>query len=718
MPPRTSKVETPVRPTRWLVPALLAAVFALKATLALTLADHPLLQPVGELDAGEYWRLAGRVAGGDVLLQGTAFYLSPLYIYVLAALQTLAGGSLHGVLVSQAALGTAAVWLVSRSATRWSTPTAGLVAAALLTLTGVVALHEATVLQSAIDPLLTAGFLFAFTVALQRGTWRDWLGCGLALALFALNRPNAWLLTALCLPAAWMRDAARPRAAAALVAGALLVLAPFSIRTVVATGAWQVLPGHGGLNLYIGNHLGATGTYTVLEEIRPSMVGQREDTRRVAEAAAGRSLTDAEVSWHFVGRAIDWWRVHPLDALRLTAYKAWLVVHAWELPVNVSYAWFREQVALLRWLPVGAWLLLPLAAAGSLAAPSSVVSVHHAGWRWFRLVLPTYLASVAVVFVVDRYRAPGLVVACVVAAPLVARALTGGATHVASGLRGWLAAAGGLVLLAVALVPLPFDLGLGEADTRMALHAIERGDEDDARGWLTRGTSRRPPAGGLAYFRAGLAWQSRGRWSEAEWALREAMRLDADVPDVAFALAGALLSQGKGAEAVPLLQQAERSGVRPDRARLDLALAFWQAGREDEARAALDGGVPAAGLPLLRARGLAAVDARQTRLASWLLDVYRRYVNDDAEVAEKLGLMLATQGRLDEAAAQLSEAAGLDAARATARFNLALVRLQQGRRDEAIALLRDALRIDPDYPQAAGALREIGAGEWTGRSTP
>ena len=31
------------------------------------------------------------------------------------------------------------------------------------------------------------------------------LGAG-ALALFALNRPNAWLLTALCLPAAWMRD--------------------------------------------------------------------------------------------------------------------------------------------------------------------------------------------------------------------------------------------------------------------------------------------------------------------------------------------------------------------------------------------------------------------------------------------------------------------------------------------------------------------------------
>jgi len=44
--------------------------------------------------------------------------------------------------------------------------------------------------------------------------------------------------------------------------------------------------------------------------------------------------------------------------------------------------------------------------------------------------------------------------------------------------------------------------------------------------------------------------------------------------------------------------------------------------------------------------------------------------------------------------------------------------LQQGRRDEAIALLREALRIDPGYAQAAGALGEIGAGSWTGSSTP
>ena len=52
--------------------ALLVAVLALKVALALTLAGHPLLQPVGDLDTGEYWRLAQQVAGGGSAADGHA----------------------------------------------------------------------------------------------------------------------------------------------------------------------------------------------------------------------------------------------------------------------------------------------------------------------------------------------------------------------------------------------------------------------------------------------------------------------------------------------------------------------------------------------------------------------------------------------------------------------------------------------------------------------
>ena len=709
----------------------LVAALVLQLALALTLADHPLLQPVGDLDAGEYWRLAQRVAAGDVLLRGTPFYVSPLYIYWLAFAQVVTDASVTGVLVLQAVLGTIAVWLVALTARDWVPSdrrrVAGLAAGGALALTGIVSLQNALILQSALDAVLMAAFAYAFTRAVQVTSPPAWLACGAALALLATNRPNAWVMGVALVAAVWsdadasQRDETHVRAGAprrgkswrgaiaragVLAAGALIVLAPFTLRTVVATGEWQLLPGHGGLNLYIGNHAGATGTYSVIDGIRPSMEGQREDARRVAEGGVGHALTDSGVSSHFAGRALAWWRDAPVDALRLFAYKAWLSTHAWELPVNVSYAWFRAHVTLLGLLPIGAWVLVPLGLAVVVCGHRLVSDDMQHAWSSFRLLLPAYLLSVAVFFVVDRYRAPALVLAAIGVGVLASarRATWTGIVRSPSVIAAALVA---IVTMSAGFVRLPFHLGEADADTNMALHAIEAGRDDEARGWLSRAAAHHPTPG-VAWLRAGLAWQSSNRMIDAERALREAYRLDPDVGDVAFALGEVLLAQGKGGEAVPLLEQAEAAGVRRDRARLDLALALWQAGQQDRARAALDERVPVEGLPLLRARALASVEARQTDLAEWLLAEYRRAAPEDAEVAEKLGLMHARRGDLAGAALLLEDAARLEPSRATARFNLAIVRVRQQRRDEAIALLRDALRIDPSYAQAAGALQELG----------
>jgi Flp pilus assembly protein TadD len=710
----------------WQWVALLAGVLTLKIALAVALAEHPLLQPEGELDAGEYWRLARRVADGDVLLAGTPFHVSPLYIYWLAAAQVLTGGRVIGVLVLQALLGTLAVWMVGRTSRSWvpddRRDRAALVAAGALALTGILALQEALILQSALDSLLMALVAFTVTRALQAPSGARWAWCGAALALLATNRPNAWLLAPVCLwPAlhgprpspAW-----RLQYAGAWLLGAAIVLAPFTGRTAMATGEWQILPGHGGLNLYIGNHASANGTYTVVDGIRPSIEGQRDDMRRVAERAAGRPLTDAAVSSHFVRASLAWWRNAPVDAGRLFAYKLWLSTHAWELPVNVSYAWFRAQVWLVGALPIGTWLLVPLGLAAAIGGHLVVPESYRPAWRWFRWLLPAYLVSVATFFVVDRYRAPALVLAAihlgVLAAmapgwPAYGRGLGAAARPGRSiGLSPAAAVAVGVavVTFAAGLVPLPFHLAEADADTRMALAAIAAGRDDDGRVWLDRAVAR-PGAPGVAWFRAGLAWQARNRIADAEYALMQAHRLDPDVGDVAFALAGVRLTQGRGADAVPLLEQAERAGVRPDRVRLDLALALWQAGQRERAREALTAGVPKDGLPLLRARALASVEARQVDLADWLLAEHRRLAPGDAEVSEKLGLMRARRGETGSAVSLFEEAARLDPSSATARFNLAIARVQQGRNDEAVGLLREALRLDPTYAQAAGALREL-----------
>lgn len=222
---------------------LLLAALALKVAVLARFDAHPLLQPVGDIDGGVYARLAADVARGDLLLRGPGpvpFFVSPLYIYFLAAIHTLSAGSLLAAKAVQILLGTAAVALVFFTAKRLFGDRAALAVGVLYGLTGVVTFHEVLILQAALDPFLTALCLFLLADALTRGSFSlkvngdraegregalraatgltsggfsskvnggearaagsvglgRWLAAGAVFGLLALNRPNALLCVA------------------------------------------------------------------------------------------------------------------------------------------------------------------------------------------------------------------------------------------------------------------------------------------------------------------------------------------------------------------------------------------------------------------------------------------------------------------------------------------------------------------------------------------
>ena len=98
--------------------AFLAAVFAVKLVIVWQLKDHVLLQPDAGLDTSVYVELARRVASGDIVLGPGLYYVSPLYIYFVAAILALSD-SLTAVRVLQVALGAAAVGLIWGAAREW-----------------------------------------------------------------------------------------------------------------------------------------------------------------------------------------------------------------------------------------------------------------------------------------------------------------------------------------------------------------------------------------------------------------------------------------------------------------------------------------------------------------------------------------------------------------------------------------------------------------------
>ena len=239
--------------------AILAMAAAVKGLAIAQLGGHPLLQPAGGLDSEWYVALASRVAAGDWTLagafEGGTFPVSPLYVYVLAIVLGVFGGSLVAARVVQAALGVVAIACAMRSARHWFGDPAALVAGALLAGAGVITFHEIVLLQSALDPVLIAALALIYGRAVQGDRWPAWAGTGLLAALFALNRPNALIVAAAIgagLLVRLLRRRQRPAVlAAAAFAGALAIgLAPAAVRNLAMTGRLTLISSHGGLNFF------------------------------------------------------------------------------------------------------------------------------------------------------------------------------------------------------------------------------------------------------------------------------------------------------------------------------------------------------------------------------------------------------------------------------------------------------------------------------------
>jgi 4-amino-4-deoxy-L-arabinose transferase-like glycosyltransferase len=592
---------------------LLAATLAAKAAVLWQLGSHPLLQPLGDIDSGVYARLASRIAGGDVLLRGEGavpYFVSPLYAYVLAA----TGPSFPLARAAQILLGTAAVALVFLTARRLFGEHAALAAGVLYALAGVVTFHEVLILQAAIDPFLTALALYLLARAVgteeeekislkvKRGEaresasprWGVFMAAGAAFGLLALNRPNALLCVAAVAGALLLFTFKEISLrsflpALALVAGAAVTIAPFTLRNLYVSGEFVLISSHGGLNFLVGNGPGATGAYREIPGITPDIGGQARDSKRVAEAVEGRALSGREVSAHFARQAWSWIAHEPAAALSLFLRKIHLLLSGDEAPLNFSFPWYREKSLALRFLFVGPGLLVPLAGAGlvfGLLGAAGAVSERRAALLVWAAFIPAYVFAVAAFFVATRYRIPLLVAV----APLAGAAVTrlGAAWH-AKGARLALAAAVASVLAAVSLWPTGLWDGAQDEEMHLVLWEIERGDAGAME--HAAAAAREHPDPGLVWLRTGRSFAAAGKPEDAAAAFARSLASSTPKPEAAVALSALLeqrgLSRAKGGDVAggrADLEEAVRLDAANAAARLNLAVAYAMAGETERAR--------------------------------------------------------------------------------------------------------------------------------------
>ena len=709
------------------LPVALAGLFVLKLMVLLQLRDHPLTAPEAGLDTTAYVELARRVLAGDLALGPGLYYVSPLYIYFLAA-GLAAFDSFLAVRVIQIALGTLSVGFIFLMTRDWFGARAAWIAAALGAFTGLLTFYEVLILQSSIDVFLTSAALWCLTGAfrlkaeatsdrprasgwraparLASGFSRKIFLCGLIFGVQTLNRPNI-LIAAAGMAIVMLIATRRVRPAALLVAGLIAGMAPAAIRNAAVARQFSFVSSHGGLNFYIGNSERATGFYTNVPGITPTIAGQERDARRVAERAAGRPVTDAETSAYFFQQGWTWIATHPAQAAALFAKKFYYVFNAAHTPLPHSYPFYAYDAAAALRLPfVGPWLLIPLGLAGLLFVP---VRGDRAGYVVWASFVPAYAAAVALFFVAERYRLPLLVPLCVGAGALIGSLVP--VANLQMGGRGIKAAAAAIAFAVAANWPLGLNDGRWEEGLRLAQRYVILRQFDAADRWVARLEASSPPHPGAAHFGVGAQLLLANEPERARRHLELAHRAQPSDARMDYTLGQALLKTGRAADAIPHLRRGFESGEEIPSGGYDLAEALHATG---DLRGA------AAVVQRVRLSDSESVEVwlRLGRIAQQggepgIAEPFFRRASelrpDLASARQQYGLNLLVLGRPAEAARELREAVRLDPRDSDSLSGLAYSEMQLGRIEEARALAAAALAINPADQLAGGILRRGGS---------
>ena len=401
----------------------------------------------GEESSGD-WRRSDRT---DPAFATTPYLRPPAFPYMLALVYRLSGGSPLAAIVVQMGLGLGAVFLTWAVGRRWLGTGVGLFAAGLLGTHWAFVYFEGELHATALLVVLELGFLYALGRVGEGGSPRWAAGAGVLLALATLTRPNAAIFLPVALGwLAWVgrrRGADRKwgRPAGLLTLAAALAVLPATVRNWRASGEFVPVTSNLGINLHLGNHPRADGLITAELEGLADFKTCYDYPKVVAslERELGRELSHGEVSRHFRGRALDWVRERPGEALALVWRKlCWLLGPA-EVGHNKEVSFERAHSAVLAWLPMSFPTLGALAVLGlgvfalgrrgreDGPAPATRARATREPLREIEVVVliaalfAAFLLSLLPFFFAARYRVPALPFAILLAG-LAVRAGAGG----------------------------------------------------------------------------------------------------------------------------------------------------------------------------------------------------------------------------------------------------------------------------------------------------
>jgi len=370
------------------------------------------------LDARYYDLMARSVASGR-LIQERAFFMGPLYPYIIGLFYKIFGTAPFIPRIFQMILGLGCCFLLYVLGRKIFSPSAGLIAAALFALYKPVLFYEQTLLSETPMAFFILVFLWIFIKSEEKKNPFLWLVAGFVLGISCLFRGNALLFVPVVI--IWMavtgyHDSGKIisermiKQVVLFCVGVIASVAPATLHNYLAERDFVLITSNSGFNFFIGNNENASGRF-----IMPPLVDMDQDPsgRRIAEAALGHSpLRSSEVSHYWRVRAMNCVIKHPVRFIKLLFLKCYYFWGRAEIAQIYSMEQMKELMPALRWRLVNFTLVGALA----LIALGLFLLKPERQKMLLLSIIVMYMISLIPFFMTARYRIPIVPILCLVAA--------------------------------------------------------------------------------------------------------------------------------------------------------------------------------------------------------------------------------------------------------------------------------------------------------------
>ncbi len=381
-------------------------------------------------DQANYIKWAEGIIKGSWEGMNKSYWQGPLYPYMLASLFAFFGKSIFIIRIMQIFLGLAIIFGIFFLTRILYDELTALIAAFVAATFRTFIFLESAILAETLLAFFNLIAILTIIYAWKKQKIILWLLAGFLVGMAAVGRGTALMLIPLAiiwllylgkrtvlkeksLPSKSISSTQNKREASlkrlvwipliAFLGGTIIAIAPVTIRNKVVSKEFVLISSNAGLNLFIGNHQGANGTYDLV----PGLDTQSDPRGRAyAEADLQKRLPPSELSKFYISKVKEFASQYPKEFVSLLGKKLLLFIHSAEISHDDDFEYFRRKSFIMK-LPLFPYgILFPLSIIGLFWG------LKEESRRWEKIFVSAafliFMLFTVIFFIALRYRIPAI----------------------------------------------------------------------------------------------------------------------------------------------------------------------------------------------------------------------------------------------------------------------------------------------------------------------